>query len=405
MRDADGQSAAWLTDGLSDAEVPNTALLERQVIYGGASRLREQVRNAMRVLAGELYLIVPGCAAEMIGDDVNFIVREMRQSGDPVLKVDTAGYRGTAPDGYAQFAVDVLAYIHEAGLAAESSEKRPVVNIWGVLPGVDPYWEGGLEELTELLEATRFRVTRLFGFGSGLSEWRLAPSAVLNIAISPWGVKPARWAQQTFGAPVLELPGLPAGPEQEKEMLMALRVPLGLDEDVLHARALERKLRFLHALGHVSSDYVRYGFQMSFAVVTESSRAFSLLRFLTETVGLPPKALVLTDLTAKTVPTSMRSYCETHSVALLASDDGVEIEHTLRQAAPNVILGSVLESRVAQKTGALLLEVAYPILRPVILNSGSTGCRGTLCLLERLFEQLKTRSTQERDSMSALSMV
>lgn len=404
LRDADGQTSAWLPGRLAGAEVPSTALLERQVIYGGASRLREQVRNTLKILSGDLYLIVPGCPAGMIGDDIDFIVREMSQSGYPVMKVDTAGYRGTAPVGYAQFAVDVLDYVRKEPAGQSEPQARPVVNIWGVVPGVDPYWEGDIAELTELLEMAGLRVTRLFGFGSGLGEWQLAPAAAFNLSVSPWGKQVAEWANKTFGTPFLELPGLPVGAEQEQEAVLAVSAALGLDEE-LRPLLQDRQARFLHALSHASADYVRYGFQKTFAVVSDSARAFSLLRFLQETAGYLPRALVLTDVAPKSVPEQVRSACDSLGVPLLVSDDNEEIENLLLQKRPELILGSVLEQRVAEELGALLVEYSYPQRTTVILESGSTGRWGTLHLLEHLFALQKTHAVRKRDALPALRIV
>lgn len=403
LRQADIQADAWLPDRLSEAEIPSTALLERQIVFGGGSRLREQIRNTLKVLSGDLYVVIPGCPAGMIGDDVQAIVQEISQAGQPVITIDAAGYSGTMPTGYTRFSIGLMKHVCEENTKAASH--KPTVNIWGIMPGIDPYWEGDLAELTDLLETAGLRVTHLFGFGSNLEEWCLASTAALNLSVSSWGRIVGKWASNIFGTPYLEIPGIPVGAAQQEALLMSLASSLELDTRSFHSLSETANAQFLHALSHASADYIQYGFQTSFAVVAESARGFSLLRFLQKTLGYLPKALILTDVAPKDVPEQVQSFCKTQQISLLASDDCTEIEFLLMQVNPSLILGSVLEQRAAQKTGALLVEYSYPIQRSVILCSSSTGCRGILHILENLFAQQKSRAVQERETMPLLQIV
>lgn len=56
---------------------------ERDVVFGGAERLEDEVRNTLSVMQGELYVVVTSCITEVIGDDVASVVRPLQEDGIP----------------------------------------------------------------------------------------------------------------------------------------------------------------------------------------------------------------------------------------------------------------------------------------------------------------------------------
>lgn len=80
--------------------VPGTCLQERHVIFGGASRLREEIKNTVKVISGELYVVLGSCEAAMVGDDIEGMAKEAREQGFPVLAAVPAGFSGDSHAGY-----------------------------------------------------------------------------------------------------------------------------------------------------------------------------------------------------------------------------------------------------------------------------------------------------------------
>ncbi|MDR3239562.1 MAG: hypothetical protein LBT44_05695, partial [Clostridiales bacterium] len=49
-------------------------VVEREVVFGGEDRLREQIQSTLEIIDGDLYVVVTGCMVEMIGDDIRAAV-------------------------------------------------------------------------------------------------------------------------------------------------------------------------------------------------------------------------------------------------------------------------------------------------------------------------------------------
>ena len=55
--------------------VPSSNIQENEVVFGGAERLREQLKHTLDVIDGDIYVVITGCVPAMIGDDVAAVVR------------------------------------------------------------------------------------------------------------------------------------------------------------------------------------------------------------------------------------------------------------------------------------------------------------------------------------------
>src|SRR5512133_1018715 len=51
--------------------VPSTNTYEREVVFGGENRLKEQIEKTIELIEGDRYVVLTGCTAELIGDDVS----------------------------------------------------------------------------------------------------------------------------------------------------------------------------------------------------------------------------------------------------------------------------------------------------------------------------------------------
>jgi nitrogenase molybdenum-iron protein beta chain len=50
-------------------QASSSNVIEKQIIFGGTSRLREQIKNTIKVMDADLYVVLSGCATELVGDD------------------------------------------------------------------------------------------------------------------------------------------------------------------------------------------------------------------------------------------------------------------------------------------------------------------------------------------------
>ncbi len=60
--------------GQGGTSTPCTCLIEKHVIFGGEDKLRKLIDSTIKLMEGELYVVVTGCVPALIGDDVESVV-------------------------------------------------------------------------------------------------------------------------------------------------------------------------------------------------------------------------------------------------------------------------------------------------------------------------------------------
>jgi nitrogenase molybdenum-iron protein beta chain len=373
-------------DSFGSPPISSSNIGEKHVVFGGGSRLREQLKNTVKVVEGELYAIVTGCPTEMVGDDIPAMAKEGCEQGFPVIYANTAGFRGAVHHGY-QLAVRSL--IEQ--LPDPAADREPVqpglVNILGVVPRQDPFWLGNLEELGRLLEGIGLVPNLLFGRGQGVDAWKRVPRAAFNLVLSPWGEAPARLLEERYGTPWLALEGLPVG-DAAGRVLDALTKRLELDAARTAAFRLREEGRLNGYLAGLADTYHRAGFQREFALVGESAQVVGVSEFLTATLGLLPRLLIVTDnpepelkgrLTER-LPALLPGY----RTEIAFSEDQAEIADLLASSGVGLVLGSHLERQAAAHLRVPFLPISFPLSRQVVLSRCYAGYRGAITLLEDL---------------------
>ncbi|HWQ25730.1 MAG TPA: nitrogenase component 1 [Chlorobaculum sp.] len=373
-------------DAFGGPPVSSSNISEKHVVFGGSSRLREQLKNTIQVVEGDLYFIVSGCSTEMVGDDIPAMTKEGRDQNFPVIYANTPGFRGDVHHGY-QLAVKALVEQLPDLLKAGRTRTAGQVNLWGVIPHQDPFWAGNLEEIGRLLEGIGLKPNLLLGYGQDVNGWHKVPDADLNIAVSIWGETPAKLLEERYGTPALTLEGLPVGAAAGR-MLLAVSEKLGIDRERTESFVRSEENRLNRHLAALADTYYRAGFQLEFALVGESAQVVGLSEFLTSTLGLIPRTLVITDNPSEEAKATLQSLLaalvEGWGTELSFSEDHIEISGLIRSGGAGLVLGSALEEQVAVELGLPFLQVSFPLSGRVVINRGYAGYKGASSLLEDL---------------------
>jgi nitrogenase molybdenum-iron protein beta chain len=400
-----GASAGLGTDAAANScdgpvasvrELSATVLQEKQVVFGGTARLREQIKNTLKVHNGDLYVVVTGCVPEIVGDDTPAMVKEAREQHFPVIGVASPGFKGHAWTGYAQTA---RALLDQASLLPSSGDgPAPDVNLLGLVPGQDPGWEGDLLELEQLLSLLGLRANRLLGYGQQASDWHRATRARLTLVLSPWGAPAAQLLSERHGVPTLDLGWLPTGSRDVGILFDRVGQALGFDCVKVKAVGQALDARQRHFLAKASPALLLGDVQKRTAIVGGTASAVGQARFLANTLGQLVELIVITDQPLEerhtTIGETVRSVVG-GDVDIAFMSGQAEIASQLRASKPELILGSALEQGVANSLEAAFLEIASPIhLRPFFLR-GYGGVTGALSLVEDLLttNQLPQRAT------------
>ncbi|WP_243375080.1 nitrogenase component 1 [Geotalea sp. SG265] len=398
---------AWTQNGGSGLQVggycgsltvPSSNMQENEVVFGGEERLREQIASTLKVMDGELYVVLTGCVPEMIGDDIFAVVNEFRDEGAPIIGAITGGFRGNSYWGYDLVLQALVKDFLERGLPKVKGK----VNLWGIVPYMDPFWRGNLEGIRRLLELLGLEVNSFFTADDSLEAIRRAGEAELNIVVSDiYGQEAARQFQERHGTPYLTLP-LPVGPSASEEFLRLVAAKLALDESMVQGVIDREKSRYYKILEPLTDCYNDIDLQRYAVVVGDGNYAVALSRFLADDLGWLPELTVCTDQVKEEEKVALAGRVEKlasgYKTKLVFETDASEVlghlnrhwprsrgEKFYNAFSPAFVVGSSLERELALQLGAPHLSVSFPVANRAVLDRGYTGFSGGLRLAEDLF--------------------
>jgi nitrogenase molybdenum-iron protein beta chain len=378
-----GLAGAAAVGGLA---VPATNIFEKQVVFGATARLREQIKNTIKVIDGRLYVVLSSCATEMIGDDVPAMAKEARDQGFAVYEIATAGFRGSAHEGYGLFLKGLLA--RRAWFEPVAPRDPVLVNLLGIVPMQDVFWEGDLAEWSRLLAGIGLRANLVFGPEGGVDSLRDLPRAAISVVMSPWGIEPARMLEQAYGVPWLDVGGLPVGADATGDVLRALATRLCGEAVRADAFIAAERRREDHALVRLAECYFGRGLQREFALVAGSLQIPGLVRFLVGTLGWLPRTIVVADAPPAAARAALKAglaqVAGEFSPNVLFSEDAAEIAEAVMQQGAEIVLGRAFERNLAARLGVPLVEIAFPVTNRLILDSALSGLHGARTLIEEI---------------------
>lgn len=381
--------------------LPSTNVVERDVVFGGEERLREQIGSTLEIIDGDLFVVVTGCMVDMIGDDVHSVVSEFKHSDKPVLGVSTPSFRGNAFTGYEL----VMKTIIRNYVRKQDARDALTVNVLGIVPAQDVFWKGNLREIKRLLEGLGLTVNTFFGEGETLENIRDSAKAGLNIVVSDiFGIDSAAEFEEVHGVPYITTP-FPIGAIAGERFLREVAAALSLD--VLKAELLigaEKKVYYDY-LERISDIYNDIDLQRYAIVVGDSNYAPALTRFVSDELGWLPELAVVTDFVdekqKETVGSRFKNLDSGLEVAVRFDTDASSVKKHLSTIwprnrndryydsfGPAVVLGSAFERDIASEFGYPIIPVTYPLTNRCVMGRAYAGFTGGLSLVEDIISYL-----------------
>lgn len=377
--------------------LPSSNVVERDIVFGGEDRLREQITSTLEVMDGDIYLVLTGCMVEMIGDDLDAVVTEFADADKPVIAVHTPSFRGNSFTGY-EFVLSALARKY----VVKQAVKAPLtVNVLGIVPIQDVFWEGNLKELRRLLERLGLTVNTLFGEGEGLDSIRKAGAATLNIVVSDtYGLEAARVFEDVHSIPFITT-GFPIGADETEAFLKTVAEALSIDASIVDTVVSAEKNTYYGYLERLADIYNDVDLQRYTVIVADANYAPGVSRFLSDELGWLPELVVITDLVdeqqKETLLKRFDNYESGLKPAIRFDTDASSVRKYLSQIwpgnrndryydslSPVVVIGSVFERDIAAEFGFPLFTVTYPVTNRIVLNKAYAGYNGALSLTEDL---------------------
>lgn len=376
--------------------IPCTNASEKEVVFGGEERLRKTITGALKVMDGDLFVVLTGCVADIVGDNTGRVVREFQEQGVPIVYAETGGFRGTTYQGYEIVTKAIIKQL----LDARSHNVTPgLVNVWSVVPYQDPFWSGNLQAIKALLAGIGLEANLLFGpLSDGVQAWKRIPTAQINLVLSPWvGLKTAQLLEETFATPFLHCPVMPIGATETSRFLRQVAACMGLDETRVKRFIDDQESCYYYYLER-AADFLlgyRHSLPVRFVNIADSFYTLGISRFLANDLGLLPGPQFVVDETPEEY--RERIILELSNLAPLISaevsfiSDSGAIHSKLKTNTDlkrPLILGSDWDRDVAVELKGSYIGISLPLTDGLILDHSYIGYQGGLRLAEDIYRSV-----------------
>jgi len=393
-----GAGAAYQGEGYAGGgQVPCTNSSQSEVVFGGEKKLAKLIDATLEVMDGDLFVVLAGCTAGIVGDDVVQVASDHSTANKPVIGADTAGFRGNNYKGH-NLVLDAIIEQFVGDIDDEPVVEKGLVNVFSVVPYQDVNWRGDLEEIKRILTGIGLKVNILFGYGSaGVSEWKNIPNAELNIVLSPWvGLSAAKLCERKYGTPYLHETVLPVGLKDTSAFLRRVAERLELDSKAVEefiSTEEARYKKYFSSLADMLTDLAPY-LPYDAYISGDDIYGVGTARFLSNELGMevvnffdtsePDKA------SQKRIIDSFEQIQEGYGERVVFEGDNalIKIEigkKLLERKTKSVILGSSWDRELAIKTDSILIYQNLPIVDIAVNNRTFVGYNGGLRLIEDIY--------------------
>ena len=365
------------------------------MVFGGESKLATVIEGTQRVIASDLHVVLTGCTTGLVGDDVASVVKRFRDRGQPIVHVDTAGFRS---NNYVSHSNVVKAIIDQYvdAFAAAAPKASDLVNVFASIPYQDQFWKGNLRELKRILEGIGLRVNILFGPQSGgVQEWQTIPSARFNLVVSPWfGLEIAKHLEEKYGQPYYQFPYLPIGGNETARFLRGVADFADLDRATVESFIRAEEAGFYEEIQSLATFLLefRYGLPSYFHAIHDASYVVGLSRFLLHEVGIVPQEQFIVDDTPEehqaTIRATLAGTSDKRTIPVTFDPDAGKAQAAIRAAhhsGRGLLIGSGWDKMLAKDKGLDFLSASAPTPYRLVLTTGYLGYEGGLRLVEDIY--------------------
>lgn len=369
-----------------ESAVPSTNFSESEVVFGGERKLRAAIEGSAKVMDGDLFVVITGCTADIVGDDTSQIVSEFRDAGMVIASVEAGGFKG---NNYTGHELVLEAIINQIIDDAEPSVQPGLVNVFSVIPYQNTFWRGDLEVIKRLLQSIGLTPNVMFGYGAGgLKEIRSIPNAQFNLVLSPWiGLSAAELLQKKYKTPYFHYPTLPVGATETSRFLKTVAAFAGIPERVVNEVTSREEARYYEYLAGAVDYFTEWGNHLPyvFHTVADSAYALSFASFFVNDLGYLPGVQILTENPPEQYLSIITDQFKAIGIDPVFENDGKEIQAQLTKKLVkkphSVVLGSSWEQDVVKKGNSWLIRVSLPIYDRLVLAQTYLGYTGGLSLL------------------------
>lgn len=384
---------------------PCTNFSEKEVVFGGIDRLRENISNTYKILDTDLQVVLTGCTAGIVGDDVEPLVDEFRGEGKPIVSVETAGFKCSNFESHSLVVNAIIdQYVSRFEEENPFRSEKNTVNLFASLPYQDPFWKGNLREYKRLLEGLGFTVHVLFGPQSqGVSEWQRIPRANFNILVSPWyGLPIVEHLKDVYDQPFIRYPNIPIGANETERFLrqvLAFAAEQGaeLDFDAADRFIRQEQNAYYEEIDNLATFLLefRYGLPNHVHILHDAGYVLGFSKFLLHEVGIVPKEQFVVDNTPakfqEQIIAELKTTSDKKEIPLYFEPDAGKAQDVLRSldhSGRGLIIGSGWDKELAREKDYDFLSASAPTPYRLVLTTNYVGFSGGLRVIEDIYDSV-----------------
>lgn len=381
---------------------PCTNFSEKEVVFGGTDRLRSIIKNTYKVLDTDLQVVVTGCTAGIVGDDVASVTDEFLEQGKPIVHVETSGFKS---NNYVSHSAVVNAiidqYVSRFEEENEARSEKNLVNVFASIPYQDQFWKGNLAEYKRLLEGLGLKVNILFGpHSGGVKEWQTIPKANFNILISPWYGEPVvKHLEKKYGQPYFKFGYVPIGANETTRFLSgvidyAKEHGADIDEEKARSFIAEEEHAYYEEIDNLATFLLefRYGLPNHVHIIHDAGYVTGLTRFLLHETGIVPKEQFIVDNTPERykeqITADIKATSDKRDIPVIFDPDAGAVQDVIRGLKHNgrgLIIGSGWDKELAREKDYDFLSAACPTPYRIVLTTNYAGYTGGLRVIEDIY--------------------
>jgi nitrogenase molybdenum-iron protein beta chain len=360
-----------------------TRLFESDVIHGASDKLKDLIRTADTMFGTKTIFVVGTCAADIIGEDLEGICRQMQPEIQGKLVALTAGgFRGDLYDGMDAGLEALLAHIPKSDAKTPNS-----VNLIAPFASSNPTWWADLAWVREVLSDLGIEVKSVLAHDTPFEDLAKAGAASANLVLShDAGQKLAIRMEKSHGIPwILSGIPLPVGLTNTARWLRELAGRFGL-AGLVEPRIAAGEERVASVLRKRALMMIPRYRNARVAVSTDATFAISTLRMLFSELEMIPEIVLLRSKNPH-ARTLLESECQSMGIApkIVHGADGYAIGQALKSIPVDAVLGSAWEKYLAEEAGIrIAFDVFSPTNRDIYLDRPFFGHEGMLWLLEAM---------------------
>lgn len=369
---------------------PCTSINEKDVVFGGVKKLDSTIKNALKVVDADLYVVLTGCIPEIVGDDTGEVVSRYADSDKPVIYAPTAGLKGNNYKGHEQ----VVDAIVEQYLKKSETKQKGLVNIWADVPYQDLFWLGNIRELEKLVSELGLTPNTIFGYKRGIDNINKIPEAEFNLLVSPWvGLSTMKKMERKLGIPYLHCKTLPVGATETSKFLREVGKFAGVPEEKVESVIKEHEDYYYYLIERYADLFLENRvINKQFTVVADAQYSLGITKFLVNDLGLIPAKQFVVDDTPKAYRESITEEFKNLNFGIEAEvsfeTDGYKIHEEIKNHDYHgypLVLGGYYEKEVTEKLKGNFLNISWPVQDKVVFDNFYAGYAGGIRLIEDIY--------------------